>query len=88
VTETRAGYAERVESGDRRGGLGGVTAGDRWVAADGRILTVSWVRKIGVVCYRCADGQERVMDIVRFISSFTRIADPITDRPGSHSRAA
>jgi hypothetical protein len=58
------------------------------VTTDGRILTVSWVRKIGVVCYRCADGQERVMDIVRFISNFTRVADPIGDHPGPHSCAA
>jgi hypothetical protein len=66
-----------VDSGDRRAGLGGVTAGDRWGAADGRVLTVSWVRKIGVVCYRDADGREAVMDIVRFISTFRRVDNPL-----------
>jgi hypothetical protein len=53
--------------------IGGVNAGDLWTNAEGRVITVTWVRRIGVIAYRSADdrnGQERVTDIVRFLRCF------------------
>jgi hypothetical protein len=71
--------------------LAGIVPGDHWVDGDGAVHVVTWVRKIGVVGYRSAaaaaaaaaaehTGVDQVMDVVRFVRTFTPLSDSTTTR--------
>ena len=67
--------------------LAGIVPGDHWVDADGAIFVVTWVRKIGVVGYRPSaaaaaqhTGVDNVMDVVRFVRTFTPLSESTSTR--------
>jgi hypothetical protein len=63
--------------------LAGIVPGDHWVDGDGAVHVVTWVRKIGVVGYRPTGqhaGGDQVMDVVRFVRTFTPISESTTTR--------
>ena len=63
--------------------LAGIVPGDHWVDGDGAVHVVTWVRKIGVVGFRPAaeyTGVDQVMDVVRFVRTFTPLSESTTTR--------
>jgi len=65
--------------------LAGIVPGDHWVDGDGAVFVVTWVRKIGVVGYRPTaaaqhTGIDNVMDVVRFVRTFTPLSESTTTR--------
>lgn len=73
--EGEGGAAEEAEAGDHGPppSVAGIAAGDHWVDPGGNECVVTWVRRLGVLAYRCVGDRvkgENVVDVVRFIKRF------------------